>query len=132
LADRLLHRANLSDAQRIELAYQLTVGRSSNTAETGRAAAFLVDYASAVQHSQLAARGTSPPAVATSGKSVRAKNQKRATHKVVARSVRRQNGKDTQSDKTIDDDPTPTDPRTATWATFCQALFDSAEFRYLK
>jgi cytochrome c553 len=134
LAIRLLHRVKLSDPQRIELAYHLTLGRSSTTAETSRAAEFLVDYASAVQSSQLAARPASPPAVATSGKSVRAKNQKRATHKVVARSVRRQNGKDAQSDKTIDDEPSPTlaDPRTAAWATFCQALFDSAEFRYLK
>jgi len=133
LADRLLRRANLSDAQRIDLAYHLTLGRSSTTVEIGRAAAFLVDYASAVQNSQLAARGTSPPAVATSAKSVRAKNQKRATQKVVARSVRRQNGKDSQSDKTLDDEPPPPpDPRTAAWATFCQALFDSAEFRYLK
>ncbi len=134
LADRLLRRSNLSDAQRIDLAYHLTLGRSSTTPETGRAAEFLVDYASALQNSQLAARSTSPPAVATSGRSVRAKNQKRATHKVVARSVRRQNGKDTRSDKAIDDEPSPTppDPRTAAWATFCQALFDSAEFRYLK
>jgi hypothetical protein len=93
-----------------------------------------VDYAFAVQNSQLAARGTSPPAVATSGKSVRAKNQKRATHKVVARSARRQNGKDAPWDKTLDAEPSPTPPdaRTAAWATFCQALFDSAEFRYLK
>jgi hypothetical protein len=134
LADRLLRRSNLSDAERIDLAYHLTLGRASSTAETGRAAEFLVDYTSAMQNSPLAGRSTSHPAAATSGKSVRAKSQKRATHKVVARSVRRQNGMDTQSNKTIDDEPSPMppDPRTAAWATFCQALFDSAEFRYLK
>ncbi|HUE13435.1 MAG TPA: PSD1 and planctomycete cytochrome C domain-containing protein [Planctomycetaceae bacterium] len=133
LADRLLRRDNLSDAERIDLAYRLTMGRSSSTAESGRAAEFLVDYAAALKISRIAARSTPASAMVTSGKSPRAKNQKRATRKVAARSVRPQNTKEAQSAQTIDERvPEPSDSRTAAWAAFCQALFDSAEFRYLQ
>ena len=133
LADRLLRRSNLSDARSHRRGLPSHPGPLVNHGRNRPGCRFLVDFTSGMQIPD-SPRSTSPPAVATSGKSVRAKNQKRATHKVVARSVRRQNGKDTQSDKTIDDEqfPTPPDPRTAAWATFCQALFDSAEFRYLK
>jgi hypothetical protein len=82
LADRLLRRADLDDAGRIDLAYRLAVGRAATAKEIDRIKGYLADY--------------------------------QATARKLAGPTR------------------PADPQHAAWASFCQALLGSAEFRYLR
>jgi cytochrome c553 len=143
LANRVLQPAKLSDAERIDLAYRLALGRHATTAETGRVTAFLADYTAATNDARLAAHPASTPAPtlakSSAAKAARAKNQKRATRKVVAKSARLQsprlhNANPRQPDPVSgDESATATgDPRPVAWTSFCQALFDAAEFRYLR
>jgi hypothetical protein len=85
LAGRLLRRADLGDAGRVDLAYRLALGRAATAREIGRVRRYLADYE--------AAAAAAPPG-----------------------------GADRQPGAA---------PRAAAWASFCQALLASAEFRYL-
>jgi cytochrome c553 len=134
LAVRLLEEPKLDDAQRIDLAYQRAFGRPATTVETARAANFLAAYAADAKEMQLAERAANGPAVAPAGKAVRVKAQKRPNRKVVARLPRPQTaGGSDQNRKPESHNPSESsDPRTAAWISYCQVLFDAAEFRYLK
>jgi hypothetical protein len=134
LADRLLARPKLDDARRIDWAYHLAFGRPATTVETSRAARFLAAYSADAKEMQLAERAANARAVGPAGKSVRVKTQKRLLRKVVARSSRPQtgNGPGRNSRPESHGVSEPSDPRTAAWVSFCQVLFDAAEFRYLK
>jgi hypothetical protein len=79
MADRLLSQTNISNLGRVDLAYELTLGRSPSYFEEHAAMKFLGEYGYA-------------EAYVYKGK---------------------------------------TDPRQQAWAGLCQALFTSAEFRYL-
>jgi hypothetical protein len=81
LAGRLLAHVATDDAQRIDWAYRLTMGRAASAREIERVLQYLGDY----EH-----EATMP-----------------------------------------DDTVQPKNPREAAWASFCQALLGSAEFRYL-
>ncbi len=134
LADRLLEQPKSDNAQRIDLAYHLAFGRPATTAETGRAAKFLAAYAADAKEMQLAERAANGRAVAPAGKAVRVKAQKRPIRKVVARLPRPQRaiGPNLNPKPESHSVSETSDPRTAAWISFCQVLFDAAEFRYLK
>jgi hypothetical protein len=141
LAERILGRADPDDSSRIVLAYQLTVGRTPDPTEIERVHRFLADFQAAEQSVVAAAEpsvalaasstndadnggadaggagGGGAPAKQAAGKPAAPLNpdeveQVAATLKPVVVNA--------------------PDPRTAAWASFCQALFGSAEFRYLK
>jgi hypothetical protein len=134
LAERLQHEEGLSEAQRIDLAYRLTLGRSATTVETGRAAKYVVEYAAAAKESLGTARAIKVAGKAPAGKPIRPKNQKPAIRKV-SQSVARSPKPDVRSraNAAVDESAAQSpDPTTAAWSSFCQALFGSAEFRYLK
>jgi cytochrome c553 len=130
LAERVLRPAHWSNSQRIDFAYRLALGRHATVAETRRIVAYLDDYA-ATSGVRMAARPAPGPAKNAAVKAARAKNQKRITRHVVARSVRSQN---TRGDFNRGDDSAAAsaDVRAESWTSFCQALLDAAEFRYLK
>jgi hypothetical protein len=134
LAERLQRQEGLNDTQRIDLAYRLTLGRSATMRETGRAAKYVVEYAAAAKESLGAARTIKVAGKAPASKLNRSKNQKPSIRKV-SQSVARTPKPETRSraDAAVDESPAhATDPTTAAWNSFCQALFSSAEFRYLK
>jgi len=131
LAERVL-AAHLSDKKRIDLAYRLTLGRHATEAELGRAAAYLADYQSATNESRIAARPASASANSPAAKSPRAKYQKRPTRPVLAKSTRSQDARNASDRTGGGESPTTRDVRAESWSSFCQALFDAAEFRYLK
>jgi cytochrome c553 len=134
LAERVLEPSHLNDLERIDLAYRLALGRRATSAESRRATTYLADYLAASSDSRVAARSASNPAKSPALKSTRAKNQKRTTTRpVVTKPARSQPGR-SRPGLVGDDDSAAVsrDVQTETWASFCQALFDAAEFRYLK
>jgi cytochrome c553 len=132
LAERVLEPAHLSDVQRIDLAYRLALGRHATSAETARVSTYLAEYQTATNESRIAARPASSPAKGPVTKSARAKNQKRTTRPVLAKSTRSQSARNTVDHRAGGGEPPHRDVRAESWASFCQALFDAAEFRYLK
>jgi hypothetical protein len=78
------------------------------------------------------ARRATSPANAPVAKSTRARNQKRATRSVLAKSTRPQNARNGSNFAGGNESSAGLDIRVETWASLCQALFDAAEFRYLK
>jgi hypothetical protein len=130
LAQRLLRPPEKSDAQRIDLAYRLALGRIARPAEVARAGEYLTEYAAAAKESLGTSRvvvGKAPPS-----KPNRSKSQKLAIRKV-SQSVTRSLKSDVRQ-RAVDEETVaqPLDPKTAAWASFCQALFSSAEFRYVR
>ncbi len=126
LAERLLARSDLDTEQRLQLAYRRTLGRTASTAEIERAKNFLAEYALAAQEQfvTLVAQADSP--------------QTQAEPTEPAES-------DVQATPVLDPDQVvlpdvpvaeevvqPQSAEAAAWASFCQALMGSAEFRYLR
>ena len=123
-ADRLLKPADRDDAARVDLAYQWAMSRSATTAEIARAANYLTEYAATareVQSPKLAPAGRKAP------KRV-AVNTSNAQSAAIINPDQVPRDEDQVREEVIE----PTDPRHAAWASFCQALLGSAEFRYLK
>jgi cytochrome c553 len=134
LAQCLLQPAEMSDARRIDRAYRLALGRAAKPAETARAGEYLTQYAAAAKESLGTSRVVKVVGKASTSKPNRSKNQKPAIRKV-SQSVTRALKNDVRQRATpADEEPAaqPGDPKTAAWASFCQALFSSAEFRYVR
>jgi cytochrome c553 len=141
LAARLLAPAGLGDEQRIDLAYRLTLSRPARRTEIARANTYLGDYAVAARESLGSSRGVKvagkPSAVKptsskpAAGKSNRTKTQNPSIRKVSQTTVRPL--KPASTGTASDSGATPiVDAKTAAWRSFCQALFASAEFRYVR
>ena len=88
LADRLFTSGKLDTADRVQLTYQIALGRSATKVETRRAAQFINDYSAAAREEAATVAG--------------------------------------------DKKSRPAKPTLAAWVSFCQAIFASAEFRYLQ
>ncbi len=137
LADRLLARTDCDDAGRVDWAYRLTVGRAATAQETARALAYLADYAAASEPI-LAAQPVPPQpenAVAAADSSTAgAGGESAAAKKPAQKKPAPQNPDEAdQSDGPVQEEVIqPASAKAAAWASFCQALFGSAEFRYLK
>jgi len=120
LAERLLARTDYGDAARVDWAYRLTLGRSATLAEIDRALTYLVDFESAAQTNFVtapAAAKPEPSTLAAAAKPEPPDNPDEAD----------------QSDEPVEEEIIrAASPRAAAWASFCQALLGSAEFRYLK
>ncbi len=124
-ADRLLKQTDLNDAARVDLAYQLAMGRAATTAEIERGTNYLTDYAAA-------AREVPAPKIAQAPR-------QRAADKAPAVATNAQAAAIINPDQVPREEETaqhefiePTDPRHAAWFSFCQALLGSAEFRFIK
>lgn len=131
LAERLLSQADLDDDARIDLAYRLTLGRYATTAEVGRIKSYLADYeatARKLQTPKLAKAKPKPkPAEVAANTPTTAGTKKPAAVQVV------NPDQNVRAEETTNDDAIePTDPKFAAWASFSQALFGTAEFRFVK
>ena len=123
-AARLLKQVDLTDTARVDLAYQMAMGRSATTAEIERATNYLTEY-------ETAARETLAPKLPQPGR----KPAKRAAAKPSnAQSAAIINPDQVPRDEepVTDEVIEPTDPQHAAWVSFCQALLGSAEFRYVR
>ena len=120
LADRLIARTDLDDPGRVDLAYRITLGRPANATELDRAGRYLADYEPAAREVLAAEPAEAPAPVAPTAEPAR-QTPVLDPDQIV------------QVDAPIREEVIrPADARAAAWASFCQALLGSAEFRYLK
>ncbi|QDU24122.1 PSD1 and planctomycete cytochrome C domain-containing protein [Urbifossiella limnaea] len=117
LADRLL-AATTDDAERVTTAYRLTLGRSPSQAEVERALGFVGEYESAYRAEPRPLPAVPRPA---------APRPKGPTPEVIDPDQIDQTG-----EAVTEDVVRPRDSRTAAWLALTQALYGSAEFRYVK
>jgi hypothetical protein len=118
LAKRLLEGSR-GDRERLEEAYSRVLGRVPSDAELTRAEAFLADYSANYRES--------PVLAATLASNDTTANE--STNKLPPENPDEAD----QSSLAIRDELTrPADGRTAAWLAFTQALFASAEFRYVR
>ncbi|MBA4192288.1 MAG: hypothetical protein C0467_30325 [Planctomycetaceae bacterium] len=120
LAERILKEKDATDVERIRTAYRLALGRTPNEKEIERAQAFLGEYESAV-------RDLYPDNLAPAPRVV----------KVVAPAKKVDEPFDPdQIDQTgeavVEEFIRPADAKAAAWLALTQALFGSAEFRFVK
>lgn len=119
LAEQVLAASDATEAERIATAYRRTLGRSPTRAEVDRARAFLGEYESAYR--------TAPPA-----KPVKPTPKAANGPKLPTPPPANPDEIDQTPEIVTQDDVRPKDARTAAWLALTQALFSSAEFRYLK
>jgi cytochrome c553 len=133
LAERVLDRGDLDDAGRVDLAYRLTLGRTPSAEEIQRTRSYLTDFESAAESvlkdspEPQAVVASAPKEAETSAKENGAASPtKPATPPIDPDQI-------IQVDVPIREEVIqPKDARSAAWASFCQALLGSGEFRYVK
>ena len=120
LAQRILARTEDDDPKRVEAAYRLALGRTPTAAEVDRVRTFLAEYEAAYRE-QVVSAPLSKPRTARPGEPKAATAPPANPDEI-----------DQTGEPVAEDEVRPKDARTASWMSFAQALFGSAEFRYLK
>ena len=145
LAERILSDPARSEKDWLRELYLRTVGRPPTTEETTRNLAFLVDYADAYQGSPAAPATTTKPlaaniapaesgggsesdAAATSGTSAASNS----TTPAVVVPPANPDDVDRTTEAPKEDPVEPKSPRAAAWMSLIQALYASAEFRFVR
>jgi hypothetical protein len=118
LADRLLAEPDRRPASHIRQAYLLILGRTPTKKEVARAGKFLAEYAAAF--SNLPPAQLPPP---VKPKADAAENPADPVD---------QNDLDHAIQAVVDDAAQPKSPNAAVWMSFVQALYASAEFRFVR
>ena len=150
-AERLVQQAELNDYDRINLAYRLAFGRSASASELDQANRYVADFELIVRETfavaaqqqatpQVADASTSTPASAgavVAAAEVPSPAQGQGAGAAAATAVLPvipANPGDIDTTETVAKEEVieSKDARTAAWASFCQALLGTAEFRYLK
>ncbi|MCU1261551.1 MAG: Planctomycete cytochrome [Bryobacterales bacterium] len=118
LAEQLLSQTRLNDAARIRQAYRLTLGRAPNRLEIERARKFVVEYGASYR--RLPASEVQPPVAA----------------RPAVAPPRAGFGDADDMDRTeyvaIEETVQPENPQAAAWLSFVQALYASADFRFVR
>jgi len=127
LAEDLIDRAEGDDVQRLQEAHLRVLGRAATPSEIARARFYLDDYAAAAGTLQAEAFQASarPKPDARPARP----DRKPATE---LSPVANPDDVDQTEEKVADEPIRARDPRTAAWASYLQALFGTAEFRYLQ
>ncbi|HKI20472.1 MAG TPA: DUF1553 domain-containing protein, partial [Isosphaeraceae bacterium] len=139
LAERLLEHTGTDKASRVDRAYQLTVGRPATAEEIKRAESYLSQYESAVREVLASTPAAAEPrpilVVALGGAGRNGRNASSPPAKAALKKSAPPKNPDEVvpvEDPVKDEVIQPRDPKTAAWASFCQALLGTAEFRYIK
>jgi cytochrome c553 len=124
LAERLLANDHATDSSRIATAYRLTLGRVPTSTELARAESFLSGVEAVFGTGTLAAAVAPTQAELTPG----------AAAKPAPAPAKPANPDeaDQTGEAVVEEVVQPKDARTAAWLAFVQALFGSAEFRFLR
>jgi Protein of unknown function (DUF1553) len=131
LAERLLARTESDNAGRVDWVYRLTVGRPATAGEIERAGSYLAHYESDLRDVIVTTHAQPTPPQ----RLVVALFDGPGTGKNAAkRSAPPQNPDEVeQVEEPVKEEVIEAgDPRTGAWASFCQALLGSAEFRYIQ
>ena len=152
-AERLVQIPELSNNDRVNLAFQLAFGRAASPADLDQASNYLAEFESIARESISVAIRQSENALvadATAAVNIPVGSEQRENPVENSAAIQAQNqgaATGTQALPAIPANPDDIDPtdvpvkeemiqskdaRTAAWATFCQALLGTAEFRYLK
>ena len=129
-AERVLRQSQATDAKRIDLAYRLTFGRPATRAEIERVEAYLADY-------EEAAKKQPRPALLAKANQTGDDGRVQLTDSGAAATGQKPGGAQVKPavanrpNAVFRNEP-PADPHTAAWASFCQALLASAEFRFVR
>jgi hypothetical protein len=129
LAERLLRRDELDDLARVNLAFKLALSRAATAEEVSIVKAYLAEYTSAYRD-----QGDLPPRVAPAAPEpvlVAAAKDAPTDSKKPAPPVNPDEVVQVEA-PVVEEVIRPRDARIAAWASFCQALLGSAEFRYVK
>lgn len=124
LAEQLL-TGDLDHAARVNLAYRRTLGRTATEVEIARAADYVSEFAAAAKETLVFAKSSGAPATETKIAAAP------ATGKAAAAEVN-PDDIDRTEQTAKEESIVPATPEAAAWASFCQALFGCAEFRYLQ
>src|SRR5262249_50626869 len=119
LGERLLADKGAADTDRVRTAYRLALGRSPSEEEVQRARTYLAEY-EAVAREALTFTAAKPKVVPA--EQPRPASPPPATPDEIAQT----------GEPVAEDLVRPKDARSAAWLSFVQALYGSAEFRYLK
>jgi cytochrome c553 len=133
MAERLLATSDLDDAGRTKLAYRLIFSREPTTHEVERGNEFLLAYERAFNDELVAKGGAKPPAasqpgIVANGESV----VETATDANKPKPPPNPDDIDRSEGAVKEEKIEAKDPKGAAWASLCQALLGTAEFRYLK
>ena len=124
LAERLLTKSELTDEARIDLAHRLTLSRHATASEIARARNYLADFEPIARETLTA----TPAPVDASLVAVVAATRPAGTPTPPVNP-----DEVIQVEAPIQEELIqPRDARAAAWASFCQALLGSAEFRYIR
>jgi hypothetical protein len=131
LAERLLAKSGTDDAGHVDWAYRLTVGRHATQTEIVRAKDYLAQYESALRDESATAPAVVPRP--TRSVEVASTDAQGAAEKTPKTPVPPQNPDEVVpvEEPVKDEIIQAADSRTAAWASFCQALLGSGEFRYI-
>lgn len=135
LAEQLLAKSEMDDAARTKLAYRLIFGREPTSHELEQGSDFVAAYEAAFQEELLARVAAKPGDLQTTGASTGENGIEPATdaNKPKAPAVPVNPDDIDRSEGAVKEERIESkDPKTAAWASFCQALLGTAEFRYLK
>lgn len=122
LANRIVKQDGLDEPARIQAAYERTFGRPASDKELARCQTYLAEYEAAVRASQETPSSRLDPTASDS-----------STEETTKPAVSVNPDEPDRTEQPIKDlVAPPRDPRLAAWASLCQALLCSAEFRYLK
>ncbi|HWE04164.1 MAG TPA: PSD1 and planctomycete cytochrome C domain-containing protein [Tepidisphaeraceae bacterium] len=138
LADRLLGESDMSDTDRIDLAYQLILARGATEKETSRAAKYLSDYESAARKVLVfAPRKTTPapaPVIAVASANPQTSESGESSSGASAKKAPPVNPDEVvhHAAPVKEEAVQASNPKAVAWASFCQALYGTVEFRFLQ
>lgn len=139
LAERLLARTDLDDLGRIQAVYWLTLGRTASSPDLDRAVAFLARYEGDLRQLQAEAEATKQAEIAANTAAAAGPPDASAANAGMTDATAKKPAPPVNPDQPGRTDELAQEeqlqianPRTAAWVSFCQALFGSAEFRFLR
>lgn len=132
LAQRVLQRDVADDVARVDLVYRRVLGRVPSTDESARAIEYLKNYEAAAR--ELVASGDWMPRAESFSPGVDAVAEAGDEIGKAGKDEVPINPDELPAVEApiVDEQLPPVDAKTAAWASLCQALFGSAEFRYTK
>lgn len=133
LGERLLGDSSLDDARRIERVYQLVLGRQPSAAEQARAQSFLTEFAAEAQQYLPETPASGEALASTVAAASSQTGETTEAPKAVSPNATPANNKPNEGAGGRSDDVVlPSTPQAAAWMSLVQALYASAEFRYLQ
>ncbi|HEY2838662.1 MAG TPA: PSD1 and planctomycete cytochrome C domain-containing protein [Pirellulales bacterium] len=144
LAEQLIGESDLDDAARVDRAYRLTLARPATPREIERATRYIAEFEGAVASARPIANKPAAPKKpsqeqvaaaeeAPAGEKSKPDAASPAAPKTgAAKPPANPDEADQTDDPIVEESVQASSPRAAAWASFCQALVGSAEFRYLK